>query len=69
MTRSHALLHYPNATITAARVEAWEGRDPGDVRVLLSNPRWERCLLRFLESSSVGRAVEGGLDVEEVRTS
>jgi hypothetical protein len=34
------------------------------VRVLLSNPRWERRLLRFLELSGVGRTVEGGLDVE-----
>jgi hypothetical protein len=29
MTRSHALLHCPNATLAAARVEAWEGRNPG----------------------------------------
>jgi hypothetical protein len=41
MTRSHALLHCPNATLAAARVEAWEGRNPGGIRVLLSNPRWE----------------------------
>jgi hypothetical protein len=39
MTRSHALLHCPNATLAAARVEAWEGRNPGGIRVLLSNPR------------------------------
>jgi len=65
MTRSHALLHCPNATLAAARVEAWEGRDPGSIRVLLSNPHWERRLLRFLELSGLGRTVEGGLDVEE----
>jgi hypothetical protein len=29
MTRSHALLHCPNATLAAARVEAWEGRSKG----------------------------------------
>jgi hypothetical protein len=58
MTRSHALLHCPNATLAAARVEAWEGRNPGGVRVLLANPRWESRLLRFLELSGVGRFVE-----------
>ena len=26
----------------------WEGRDPGGVHVLLSNPRWERRLVKFL---------------------
>jgi hypothetical protein len=65
MTRSHALLHCPNATLAAARVEAWEGRNPGGIRVLLSNPRWERRLVRFLELSGVGRLVEGGKDEEE----
>jgi hypothetical protein len=40
MTRSHVLPHCPNARLAAARVEAWEGKDPGGVRVLLSNPRW-----------------------------
>jgi hypothetical protein len=29
MTRSHVLLHCPNAKIRAAREEAWEGKDPG----------------------------------------
>jgi hypothetical protein len=65
MTKSHALLHYPNATLAAARAEAWDGRDPGRIGVLLSNPRWERRLLRFLELSGLGRIVESGLDVEE----
>jgi hypothetical protein len=65
MTRSHALLHCPNATLAAAGVEAWEGRNPGGVRVLLSNPRWESRLLRFLELSGVGRFVEGGVDEDE----
>jgi len=65
MTRSHALLHCPNAMLAAARVEAWEGRNPGGIRVLLSNPRWERRLMRFLELSGVRRFVEGGVDEEE----
>jgi hypothetical protein len=65
MTRSHALLHCPNATLAAARVEAWEGRNPGGIRVLLSNPQWESRLLRFLELSGVGRRVEGGVDEDE----
>jgi hypothetical protein len=39
MTGSHALLYCPNATLAAAGVEAWEGRNPAEVRVSLSNPR------------------------------
>jgi hypothetical protein len=35
MTRSHALLHCPNATLAAARIEAWEGRNPKGIGVLL----------------------------------
>jgi hypothetical protein len=69
MTRSHALLHCPNATLAAARVEAWEGRNPGGVRVLLANPRWESTLLRFRELSRVGRFVEGGKDEDEALAS
>jgi hypothetical protein len=66
-SKSHRTGHWRSATYlkTAARAEAWEGRDPGSIRVLLSNPRWERRLLRFLELSGLGRIVEGGLDVEE----
>jgi ribonuclease HI len=65
MTRSHALLHCPNATLAAARVEAWEGRNPSGIRALLSDPRWESRLLRFLELSGVGRYVEGGVDEDQ----
>jgi ribonuclease HI len=54
MTRSHVLLHCPNAKLRAARTEAWEGKTPGGVRVLLANPRWERRLVKFLELSGVG---------------
>jgi hypothetical protein len=62
MTWPHVLLHCPNGEIQAAREEAWEGKDPRSVRVLLSNPRWERWLLRFLELSGVWRAMEDGVD-------
>jgi ribonuclease HI len=65
MTRSHALLHCPNATLAAARVEAWEGRNPGSIGILLSSPRWEGRLLRYLELSGVGRFVEGGIEEDE----
>jgi hypothetical protein len=41
MTRPHVLLHRPNEKLRMARLEAWEGKDPGGVRVLLANPRWE----------------------------
>ena len=63
---SHALLHCTNDNLRAARVEAWEGKDPGSNQVLLNNPRWERRLLRFLELSGAGRLVEGE-DVERTR--
>jgi ribonuclease HI len=65
MTRSHALLHYPNATLAAARVEAWEGRNPKGIGILLSSPRWESRLMRFLELSGVGRYVDGGVDEDQ----
>jgi hypothetical protein len=65
MTRSHALLHCPNATLAAARVEAWEGRNPKAIGILLSSPRWESRLLRFLELSGVGRYVEEGVDEDQ----
>jgi hypothetical protein len=65
MTRSHVLLHCSSARMSAARMEAWEGRDPGGLRVLLANPRWEKRLLRFLELSGAGRVVASGEDEDE----
>jgi hypothetical protein len=56
MTRSHVLLHCPNEKLRAARMEAWEGKDPGGARVLLANPRWERRFVKFLELSGLGHA-------------
>jgi hypothetical protein len=55
MTRSHVLLHCPNANLRTAREKPWEGKTPGGVRVLLANPRWERWFAKFLELSGVGR--------------
>jgi len=46
---------------------AWEGKNPGSIKVLLSNPRWERRLLCFLELSGVGRVVEDGRDEDQER--
>jgi hypothetical protein len=45
-----------------ARLEAWEGKDPRGVRVLLANPRWEGRFVKFLELSGVGREVADGSD-------
>jgi len=42
-------------------------RDPGSIRVLLSNLRWERRLLRCLELSGVGRMVGNGVDEKRSR--
>ena len=39
MTRSHTLLHCTNDNLRAARREAWEGKYPGSIRVLLNNSR------------------------------
>ena len=64
MTRSHVLLHYRDPKLVTARSEAWEGKNPGGVRVLLANPRWERRFIRFLELSRVGRVMENGTDEE-----
>ena len=64
MARSHVLLHCRNSKLAAARVEAWEGKDPGGVRVLSANPRWERRFVRFLELSGVGRMMADGTDEE-----
>jgi hypothetical protein len=57
MTQSHVLLHCPNDKLRAARTEAWEGKNPGGVRVLLANPRWKRRFVKFLELSGVGRVM------------
>ena len=62
MTRSHVLLHCRNPRLVSARAEAWEGKTPGGVRVLLANPRWERRFIRFLELSRVGRTMKDGKD-------
>jgi hypothetical protein len=68
MTRSHVLLHCPNAKLQAARSEAWEGKNPGRVRVLLANPRWERRFVKFLELSGVGRVIAAdGTDEDAAR--
>jgi hypothetical protein len=47
-------------------VEAWEGKEPGGIRVLLASPRCERRFLRFLELSGVGRVMANGADEDDV---
>jgi hypothetical protein len=54
-----------DTSLAAARVEAWEGRNPSSIGVLLSSPRWEGRLLRYLELSGVGRFMEGGIEEDE----
>jgi hypothetical protein len=51
MSRAHVPLNCRNPRVAAARTEAWEGRDPGSVRRLLADPRWEKRLVHFLELS------------------
>jgi len=67
MTGSHVLLHCPNEKLVTARAEAREGKNPGGVRVLLANPRWERRFVRFLELSGVGRTMADGTDKDGAR--
>jgi len=52
------LLHCPNEKLRGAGKEAWEGKDSGSI----SNPRWERRPVKFLELFGVGRVVEDGRD-------
>jgi hypothetical protein len=63
----HVLLHCPNEKLRAARAEAWEGKNPGGVRVLLANPRWERRFVKFLELSGVGRVMADGTDEDAAK--
>jgi len=68
MSRFRVLLHHcPNNRLAAARVEAWEAKDPGGVRVLLANPRWEKRFLEFPELSSVRRVAADGTDEDGAR--
>jgi len=62
VSRSHTLLHCSNERLRTARAEAWEGKSPGGVRVLLGNPRWEQRFLEFLGLSGVGRTMTDGTD-------
>jgi len=68
MTRSHVLLYCPSERLRSAEREAWEGKNPGGVRVLLANPRWERRFVRFLELSGVGRTTADGTDEDGAHT-
>ena len=67
MTLSHVLLCCPDPRLLAARMEAWEGKDPGDVRVLLANLGWERRFVKFPELSGVGRVMADGTDEGSAR--
>jgi hypothetical protein len=65
MTRSLVLLHC--TSLESARVEAWERKSPGGVRVLLANPRLERRFVIFLELSGAGRVLADGSDEDGAR--
>jgi len=53
--------------MSSARAEAWEGKNPGGVRVLLANPRSERRFVRFLGISEVGGTIADGTDEDGAR--
>jgi hypothetical protein len=69
MSRDHVLLNCRNPRVAAARAEAWEGKNPGSVRRLLADPRWERRFVHFLELSGVGRTLADGVDEESAYAS
>jgi len=48
--------------LAAARVEAWEGRNPGSAHVLLSNPRWGEAADEIPRVVGVGRTMADGTD-------
>jgi hypothetical protein len=64
MSQAHVLMNCRNPQVMAARAEAWEGKNPGSVRRLLADPRWEKRFVRFLELSGVGRTLADGTDEE-----
>jgi hypothetical protein len=66
MSRVHVLMNCRNPQVMAARAEAWEEKNPGSVRRLLADPRWEKRFVRFLELSGVGRTLADGTDEESV---
>ena len=55
-----------NENLRRAQAEAWEGKNPRGIQVLLNSPRWEGRLLHFLELPGVGGLV-GERDVEETQ--
>jgi hypothetical protein len=67
ISRAHVLMNCRNPQVVAARAEAWEGKNPGSVRRLLADPRWEKRFVRFLELSGVGRTLADGTDEESAR--
>ena len=64
MTGSLVLLHCTNAKLRAAREEAWEGRDPGGIRVLLNSPGGRSTCYGSWSCWVLG-VVEDDTDVEE----
>jgi ribonuclease HI len=64
ISRAHVLLNCWNLRVVAARPEAWERKNPGTVRRLLADPRWEKRFMRFFELSGVGRTLADGTDEE-----
>jgi hypothetical protein len=62
MTRSHVLLHCPNAKLRAAREKAWEGKTPGGVRVLVGQSQVGAATCEVPGAVGVGRVMADGTD-------
>jgi len=63
MTRSHVPLHYLNERLRNARAEAWKGKDPGRVSLILGGSG----AFLFLELSDVGGTMADGTDEDGAR--
>ena len=54
----------PESQASGGEAGSVEEKNPGGVRVLLANPRWERRFVRFLELSGMGKTMAEGTDEE-----
>lgn len=68
MSRSHVLLHCPDASLASSRAEAWEGRTQEECVSFWPTLGGGCGLLNFLELSGVGRVMDHEVDEDATRT-
>ena len=67
MTRSHVLLHYSNPRLRAARMEAWEGKDPGGVWCLVSQSQVGEVICKVPRATRGWKGEADGTDEDAAR--